>query len=91
MSLHSYFSCYPCFIKMNAKPSRMDDSSCRLNFDLGKKNEIHHYSLKEHLKISKIAFYNISRPNFAILLILSALFLAIVMDSFLLPRSKFSL
>ena len=33
----------------------MDDSSYRLNFDLGKKNEIHHYSKKEQLKISKIA------------------------------------
>ena len=33
----------------------MDDSSYRLNSDLGKKNEIHHYSWKEHLKISKIA------------------------------------
>ena len=33
----------------------MDDSSYRLNFDLGKKNEIHRYSQKEHLKISKIA------------------------------------
>jgi hypothetical protein len=26
----------------------------RLNFDLGRKNEIHHYSQKEQLKISKI-------------------------------------
>ncbi len=33
----------------------MDDSSCRLNFELGKKNEIHHYGWKEHCKISKIA------------------------------------
>ena len=33
----------------------MDDSSYRLYFDIGKKNEIHHYSYKEHLKISKIA------------------------------------
>ncbi len=32
----------------------MDDSSYRLNFDLGK-NEIHHYSYEEQLKISKIA------------------------------------
>ena len=27
----------------------------RLNFDLGKKNKVHHYSYKEHLKFSKIA------------------------------------
>ena len=33
----------------------MDDSSYRLNFDLGKKNEIHHYRWKEPHKISKIA------------------------------------
>ena len=33
----------------------MDDSSYRLNFELGKKNEIHHYGWKEHCKISKIA------------------------------------
>ena len=33
----------------------MDDSSYRLNFNLGEKNEIHHYSQKEQLKISKIA------------------------------------
>ena len=33
----------------------MDDSSYKLNFDLGKKSEIHHNSQKEHLKISKIA------------------------------------
>jgi hypothetical protein len=33
----------------------MDDSSYRLYFDLGKKNKIHHHSLKEHVKISKIA------------------------------------
>ncbi len=31
----------------------MHDSSYRLNFDLGKKNEIYHHSWKEHLKISK--------------------------------------
>ena len=31
------------------------DSSYRLNFDLGKKNKIHHRSQKEHVKISKIA------------------------------------
>ena len=28
----------------NSSKLRMDDSSYRLNFDLGKKNEIHHYS-----------------------------------------------
>jgi hypothetical protein len=33
----------------------IDDSSYRLNFDLGKKNKIHHHSQKEHVKISKIA------------------------------------
>ena len=33
---------------------QIDDSSWRLNFDLDK-NKIHHYSQKEHLKISKIA------------------------------------
>jgi hypothetical protein len=33
----------------------MDDSSYRLNFDLGKKYKIHHHSWKEHVKISKIA------------------------------------
>ena len=32
----------------------MDDSSYRLNFNLGKKNEIYHHNYKEHLKISKI-------------------------------------
>ena len=80
----------------------MDDSSYKLNLDLGKKNKIHHHSWKEHVKMSKIAkfgretglkwcifpcviqintkfanfvglyfsFYNISQPNFAILLIL---------------------
>ena len=29
----------------------MDDSSYRLNFDPDGKNEMHHYSLKEHLKV----------------------------------------
>ena len=33
----------------------MDDSSCRQNFDLDKKNETHYHSWKEHLKMSKIA------------------------------------
>ncbi len=27
----------------------MDDSSYRLNFDLGKKNEIHHYSYRKNI------------------------------------------
>jgi hypothetical protein len=35
--------------------ARMDDSSYRLSFDLGKKKIIHHHSWKEHVKISKIA------------------------------------
>jgi hypothetical protein len=34
---------------------RIDYSSYRLNFDLGTKNKIHHYSSKKHVKISKIA------------------------------------
>jgi menaquinone-dependent protoporphyrinogen IX oxidase len=33
----------------------MDNSSYIQNFDLGKKNEIHHHSKIEHLKISKFA------------------------------------
>ena len=33
---------YP--IKVSVITIGMDDSSYRLNFDLGKKNEIHHYS-----------------------------------------------
>jgi hypothetical protein len=33
----------------------MDDPSYRLIFDLDKKDEIYHYSSKEHPKISKIA------------------------------------
>jgi hypothetical protein len=33
----------------------MDDSSYRLNFDQGKKNEIQHHSKKERLRMSKIA------------------------------------
>ena len=32
----------------------MDDSSDRLNFDLGKKNEIHHCSRKSILKLVKL-------------------------------------
>jgi hypothetical protein len=32
----------------------MDDSSYRLNFDQGKKNEIQHHIKKEHLKMSKL-------------------------------------
>ena len=34
---------------------KMDNSSYRLNFDLGNKDEIHHYSRKSSPKISKIA------------------------------------
>ena len=33
----------------------MDDSSYKLNFDLGKKNKIHHHSKNEPVKISNIA------------------------------------
>jgi hypothetical protein len=33
----------------------MDDSTCRLIFDLDKKDEIYHYNSKEHPIISKIA------------------------------------
>ncbi len=65
----------------------MDDSSYRLNFDLGKKNEhfepkvvqISAYNTKVY-KFCEIcwaifsSFYNISRPNFAVLLILSCSF-----------------
>ena len=36
----------------------MDDSSNRLIFYLGKKNEIYHHSKKEHLKISKITKFS---------------------------------
>ena len=32
-----------------------EGSTYKLNFDLGKKNEIHHHSWKGQLKISKIA------------------------------------
>jgi hypothetical protein len=32
----------------------MDDSSYRLNFDLGKKNKIHHHSWKSMLKLVKL-------------------------------------
>jgi hypothetical protein len=35
--------------------AEMDDSSYRLIFYLGKKDEIYHYSSKEHPKISKSA------------------------------------
>jgi hypothetical protein len=35
----------------------MDDSSYRLIFYLDKKDEIHHYSSKEHPKINKIATF----------------------------------
>jgi hypothetical protein len=33
----------------------MGDSSYRLNFDQGKKNEIQHHSWKERLRMSKTA------------------------------------
>jgi hypothetical protein len=49
----------------------------------------------QHLQIAQgyiSAFYNISQPNFAILLILTCSFFpAVVIDFVLLPRSKFSL
>ena len=32
----------------------MYDSSYRPNFDLGKRNEIYHYSVKEHPKIGQL-------------------------------------
>jgi hypothetical protein len=35
----------------HAMASTIDNSSYRLNFDLGKKNEINHHSSKEHVKI----------------------------------------
>jgi hypothetical protein len=38
--------------------SAMDDSSYRLNFDQGKKNEIQHHSWKERLRMSKTAKIN---------------------------------
>ena len=34
---------------------KMDDSSYRRNFDLGKNDENHYHSWKERLKMSKIA------------------------------------
>jgi hypothetical protein len=36
----------------------MNDSSYRLNFDLGKKNKIRHYSWKEHAKNSLTELVN---------------------------------
>jgi hypothetical protein len=44
-----------CFNALNNFVVSMDDSSYRLNFDLGKKNKIHHHSQQEHVEISKIA------------------------------------
>jgi hypothetical protein len=35
----------------HAMASTIDNSSYRLNFDLGKKNEINHHSKNEHVKI----------------------------------------
>ena len=43
------------FCKWNLECEFYDDSRHRLNFDLCKKNKIHHHSQKEHVKISKIA------------------------------------
>ncbi len=71
----------------------IDDSSYRLNVDLGKKDEIHHYSYKEHLKISKIAKFgretlskcgNDHPVNFANFVCFRMLFLAVAMDFVLL-------
>ena len=36
----------------------MHDSTCRRNFDLDKKNEIHYHSWKEHLKMSTITKFD---------------------------------
>jgi hypothetical protein len=36
-------------------PASMGDSSYGLNFDLRKKNEIHHHRKKERLRMSKTA------------------------------------
>jgi hypothetical protein len=46
---------YQSCITLNVAIFAMDDSSYRRNFDLGKKNEIHYHSWKEHFRISKIA------------------------------------
>jgi hypothetical protein len=37
----------------------MDDSCNILNFDLGKKNEIHHHSQKEHVTITVVKLRNL--------------------------------
>ena len=71
-------------------PWRISDSSYRLNFDLGKKNEIHHYSYKDIIhKYTKFAkFVGLYFPHFATKLCnftnFKLLFLAIVMDFVLL-------
>ena len=36
-------------------PHATGNSSVQLNFDVGKKNKIYHYSWKKHVKNSKIA------------------------------------
>ncbi len=41
---HSYFNLAGQVILKSSNAFSMDDSSYRLNFDLGKKNKIHHYS-----------------------------------------------
>ena len=45
----------------------MDDYSQATNFYLDKKDEIYHYSSKEHPKISKIAKYTKTARNTKIL------------------------
>ncbi len=43
-SCHGYMSLYLSVCRVTRVNIPMDDSSCGLNFDLAKKNEIHHYS-----------------------------------------------
>jgi hypothetical protein len=45
----------PCVYTAYSIYYTIGDSSYRLNFDLGKKDKIHHHSLKEYAKISKTA------------------------------------
>jgi hypothetical protein len=68
----------------------MDDSSYRLNFDLGKKNEIHHHKfckLVQNMQISQVYIFLILQ-HFATKLCnftnFNMLFLAVVMDFVLL-------
>ncbi len=42
--MEASYPAYPSLFVTMRKYEAMDDSSYRLNFDLGKKNEIHHYS-----------------------------------------------